>query len=338
MKKKRILIVEDEAITGMALVEEVTKLGYGVVGKPITTGEEAIEVAEKEKPDLILMDIVLRGKIDGVQAANEIFAKINKPIIYVTAYAEQKLLNRAKATKPFGYIVKPFSARELYRNIEIALYKHQIEIELENNYKNLKKIFLQAINAMAAIVATKNREFEIHQHNVAKLAVAIAKELKLEEGEIEAIEIAALVHAVGLIGLSNDLLRNAKNFRKEEEALYQRYPEYGYEILKNIKFPWPIAEIVLQHRELLDGSGFPNGLKKAKILFPAKILGVAFFVDNNICGGLTGKKLSINDTIKELEKNKGKLFNEDIVAACIKILKSKECMLVKCESDGEHVE
>lgn len=130
MTATRILVVEDEQIVAEDLKMTLETLGYEVAG--ITSrGETAVELAESESPDLILMDIMLAGAMDGISAASHIRARFNIPVIYVTAYADSNLVERAKQTEPFGYIVKPFNEREVQSNIEIALFKHHMELELK---------------------------------------------------------------------------------------------------------------------------------------------------------------------------------------------------------------
>jgi PAS domain S-box-containing protein len=129
MKKINILIVEDDNIIAMELQSRLEEHGYGICG-PYAYGEQVIEEFSELKVDLILMDINLKGSIDGIQTASIIKEKYRKPIIYLTAFSDKKTLDRAKITEPFGYIIKPFEERELFTNIEMALYKHQMELKL----------------------------------------------------------------------------------------------------------------------------------------------------------------------------------------------------------------
>lgn len=125
----KILIVEDEKIVALDIENSLKELGYKITGK-VSSGEEAIESAELKHPDLVLMDIHLKGKIDGISAANTIYKEHNVPVVYLTAYSDQETLKYAKITEPFGYILKPFKERELHVVIETALYKHQLEAQL----------------------------------------------------------------------------------------------------------------------------------------------------------------------------------------------------------------
>jgi len=122
------MIVEDEWTVADDIKMFLERLGYTVTSVS-SSGEEAIQNAEKDKPDLVLMDIVLEGEMDGIEAASEIRTRFNIPIVYLTAYADDKILERAKITEPSGYIVKPFVNEDLKINIEMALYKDKTEKE-----------------------------------------------------------------------------------------------------------------------------------------------------------------------------------------------------------------
>ena len=128
MANTRIMIVEDEWTVAEDIKISLQNLGYAI-SSVTSSGKEAIQKAEEDRPDLVLMDIVLQGEMDGIEAANQIRSRFNIPIIYLTAYADEKVLERAKITEPSGYIVKPFINEDLKIAIEIALYKHKAKKE-----------------------------------------------------------------------------------------------------------------------------------------------------------------------------------------------------------------
>ncbi|WP_370575902.1 response regulator [Methanomethylovorans sp.] len=125
MTDAKILVVEDENIVALEIKKRLQKLGYIVPGVA-STGEDAISKVEGILPDLVLMDIMLKGEIDGIHAAGEIRKRFNIPVIYLTAYSDEETLQRAKLTEPYGYILKPFEEDDLRTTIEIALYRHQV--------------------------------------------------------------------------------------------------------------------------------------------------------------------------------------------------------------------
>src|SRR5688572_7457583 len=132
MEKVRMLVVEDERIVSMDLQRRLKAMGYEIAGSAVS-GEEAIEKAEALRPDMVLMDIMLDGELDGTQAAEIIRSRFSIPVVYLTAYADSATLERAKITEPFGYILKPFEERELHGHIEIALYKARMEKKLKDS-------------------------------------------------------------------------------------------------------------------------------------------------------------------------------------------------------------
>jgi len=126
MSANKILIVEDEAVVSLDISRRLEKMGYEVMGR-LASGEEAIAAIQEERPDLVLMDINLQGEIDGIETATKLYKEHNLPVIYLTAYAGESTLERAKESKPYGYILKPFKERELHAAIEIAISRHETE-------------------------------------------------------------------------------------------------------------------------------------------------------------------------------------------------------------------
>jgi PAS domain S-box-containing protein len=150
MARKRILIVEDEIITAKDIEECLQDNGYAVHAIA-SSGEEAIKKVKEGNPDLVLMDIMLKGEMDGIETAGQIRSISNIPVVYLTAFSDKNILERAKITEPFGYILKPFNERELHINIEIALYKHKMERELKESERWLASLLK---NLGEAVMAT----------------------------------------------------------------------------------------------------------------------------------------------------------------------------------------
>src|SRR4051812_37196128 len=150
MTHPRILVVEDEGIVAMEIQNRLNSMGYAVVAV-VPAGEAAIKKAGELQPDLVLMDIRLKGKLDGISAAEQIRAQFDIPVIFLTAYADEHTLQRAKVTEPYGYVLKPFEERELHIAMEVALYKHRVEHRLKENEHRLAT----TLNSIGdAVVAT----------------------------------------------------------------------------------------------------------------------------------------------------------------------------------------
>lgn len=137
-KKLRILIAEDEKIIALDIRNTLKSLGYEVIGI-VNNGDEAVASAENLRPDLILMDIMLNGGINGIEAAKIILPKYDIPVIYLTALSDSETLNKAKVTEPFGYVLKPYDARVLNSSVEMAVYKHKIDSDLRKKTRELEE-------------------------------------------------------------------------------------------------------------------------------------------------------------------------------------------------------
>ncbi len=147
MESTKILVVEDEWIVADQLYNDLKQSGYAV-SEPVSTGEDAIKSIETDKPDLVIMDVMLQGKMDGVETAEQIYARFDIPVIYLTAYTSSNLLERAKKTRPCSYLVKPFEYSELQCNIEIALHNHKKEKELKERHELLESTVKKTIDAI----------------------------------------------------------------------------------------------------------------------------------------------------------------------------------------------
>jgi len=191
MGKTRILVVEDEAIIAMTLRNRLLGLGYDVP-PTVFTGQEALEKAAELRPDLVLMDIRLRGDMDGIAAADQVRARFDIPVIYLTAYADKETLARAKVTEPYGYILKPYQERELHTAIEIALYKHRVQQEREELAARLRQAEkLEAVAMLAAGVAH-------HFNNL--MAVVVGYASLLRDGPIEQDELPGHLETIQAAG------------------------------------------------------------------------------------------------------------------------------------------
>jgi putative nucleotidyltransferase with HDIG domain len=163
-----------------------------------------------------------------------------------------------------------------------------------------------------------------HQQRVADLTKAIAQELKLPADQIESIYMAAAIHDIGKISLPAEILVKPIQLSNIEISLIQAHAQAGYDILKGIEFPWPIADIVLQHHERMNGSGYPQGLAGDKILFEARIIGVADVVETMASHRPYRPSIGTDKALEEIAKNKGVLYDPLAVDACLVLFNDKK--------------
>ena len=190
--------------------------------------------------------------------------------------------------------------------------------------KEMHKIIEGTVNIITKVVEIRDPYSMGHQQRVSKLATAIAQEMELPRDKIEGTKIASLVHDIGKVNLPTEIISKPGKLIEVEFNLIKNYPKVGYDILKKVDFPWPIAEIVLQHQEKIDGSGYPKGLKGDEICIEAKILGVANVVEAMSSYKSYRPALSIDEALAEIAENKNILFDPQVVDTCIKLFKEKD--------------
>ena len=189
-------------------------------------------------------------------------------------------------------------------------FQHSISISLH-----------EVIETLANVIVARDSDTAGHQKRVANLASAIAAKLNLPLHTIEGIHLSALIHDIGKIAIPAEILTKPKALTNFELAMLRNHVQTGYDILKNIHFPWNVAQIVLQHHERIDGSGYPNGLKGDSICEEAKIIAVADVVEAISSDRPYRKSRGIEAALDEITTNSGKLYDARVVEACLKVFK-----------------
>lgn len=199
----------------------------------------------------------------------------------------------------------------------------QTQNKLEKTLDKLNKAVQATVRALSLTLEQRDAFTAGHQERVARLACIIARELELEEERIQGLYFAGLVHDIGKISVPSEILSKPTRLSDIEFSLIKQHPQVGFEILKDIEFPWPIADVVLQHHERIDGSGYPNGLSGNQILKKAKILAVADVVEAMTSHRPYRPGLGLNAALEEVEKNRGTLYDQDTVEVCLKLFREK---------------
>jgi HD-GYP domain-containing protein (c-di-GMP phosphodiesterase class II) len=207
-------------------------------------------------------------------------------------------------------------------NEDITIKKEGIE--------RIKKALGATVQAIAVTVETRDPYTAGHQRRVANLARSIATEMNLPADQIDGIRMAATIHDLGKISVPAEILSKPTKLTALEFSLIKTHPQSGYDILKDIDFPWPVARTVLEHHERMNGSGYPNGLTGDDILIESRILAVADVVESMASHRPYRLSLGIEAALQEIEKNKGTLYDNTVADVCLRVFREKDYQLPCC--------
>jgi HD-GYP domain-containing protein (c-di-GMP phosphodiesterase class II) len=201
--------------------------------------------------------------------------------------------------------------------------RKQAEKNLQISYDQLREALIATINTLASTVEIRDPYTAGHQQRATILACAIAEEMGLSEERIEGIRMAGSIHDIGKIEVPAEILSKPGPLTEIQYEMVKIHPRTGHDILKGIKFPWPVAQIVLQHHERMDGSGYPHGVKGEEIMLEARILAVADVVEAISYHRPYRPSRGIDKALEEISQNRGVLYDPDVVDACIKLFVEK---------------
>jgi PAS domain S-box-containing protein/putative nucleotidyltransferase with HDIG domain len=201
--------------------------------------------------------------------------------------------------------------------------RKQAEEKLASSIEDLRRTIGATVQVIAHVVESRDAYTAGHQRRVADLARSIASEMQLPSHIVEGIRVAGVIHDIGKISVPAEILSKPGELRRKEFELIKDHPQTGYEILKDVEFPWPVAEIVLQHHERMDGSGYPRGLRRDEILLEARIIAVSDVVEAIASHRPYRPARGIDVALEEIEKNRGILYDPDVVDACVRLFKEK---------------
>ena len=197
------------------------------------------------------------------------------------------------------------------------------EGRLKSLLSRLKSSFRGIVDALAETVEIKDPQTGGHQRRVAQLAVAIAREMGFSLNRLEGIRVAGLLHDIGKIAIPSEILSKPGELNHLEEEFIKSHCQVGFDLLKNIDFPWPVLPAILQHHERLDGSGYPAGLTDKDIILEARILGVADVIEAMISSRSYGPAQGIDQALEEIHQKAGILYDPEVVDICLKLFVEK---------------
>jgi putative two-component system response regulator len=333
MEKERdlVLIVDDNSTNIDLLVSTLTndyRLGVAI------NGPRTLEYVSRQKPDIILLDIMMPG-MNGFEVCSRLKADPETrdiPIIFITAVNDVSRKIKGFELGAVDYITKPFLAEEVRERVRThlalksmreQLADRNINLELKVGEKTieLEKMLEATISTITLMAETRDPYTSGHQQRVADLACAIAKHMGLSKDIIRAVELAGILHDIGKIRVPTSVMNRPGRLLEAERELLKIHPEVGSRLLKRIPFTMPVADIVLQHHERMDGSGYPFGLKGDQILLEARILAVADVTEAQSSYRPYRPALGIDVALEEISKNSGKFYDPEVVEACLTLFR-----------------
>jgi len=336
---KQILIVDDERPIRMLLQKILEANGY--ICRTAEHAAEARELMVERASDLILCDINMPGE-SGLDFIRYVLkAHPETAAIMVSAIGDPLLAESMLQLGVYDYIIKPMDRNGILisvanafrrRDLEIAnrSYRRNLEKMVDERTDSLKRSMTQLekamngiVRAIAHTVETRDPYTAGHQRRVADLAAAIAGEVGFDRDKVEAVRMAAIIHDLGKISVPAEILSKPSRLTVNEFNLIKEHPQVGYDILKDIDFPWEIATMVYQHHEKLDGSGYPLGLAGSDILPESRVLTVADIVEAMASHRPYRPGLGIDIALGEIDKNKGKLYDPEVARACQALFNEK---------------
>jgi len=324
----KILIVDDEEDVRLLLEQILEKKGYTCV-LAVDAGE-ARDCLKEHDCDLVLCDINMPGE-SGLELIRDVSAKQRDvAVVMVTGIDDPVVAESVFEVGAFDYVAKPIRRNRILRSVANALRRRELEIANRAYREGLEQMVAERtfqlkealdgiIHAIASTVEIRDPYTAGHQLRVAGLAFAIAREMGFSKAQAEGVRVAGTIHDLGKISVPAEILSRPGLLTEMEFEIIKTHPQAGYDILKDMKFPWPLARIVLQHHERMDGSGYPQGLSGENTLMEARILAVADVVEAMASHRPYRPALGIDVALKKISKNKGVLYDPEVVDACLKV-------------------
>jgi len=336
--KASILVVDDDVSVCRLLKKILERDGYAC--ETVKDAETALIKIGIQTFDLVISDINMPGK-SGIELLKEIKKNYpNMPTLMISGIKDTNTSDSAISLGAYDYILKPFQKNQVLISVKNSLRRRCLELqdrfELENMEKiintqtndlnisrvKLKKTLDGVIKSMAFILETRDPYTAGHQQRVSELCVAIGNEMGFSAEQLYWLKMAAMIHDIGKISVPAEILCKPTRLTDAEFSIIKEHPETGYNILKEIDFPYPIAEIIRQHHERLDGSGYPRGLAEDQIFVEARILAVADVVEAMASHRPYRASLGIDAALKAISAGEGQ-YDPHVVETCCNLFEKK---------------
>jgi putative two-component system response regulator len=318
LKTLSVLYVEDDEEV-RALLTRFLQRWVGTL-YIATNGKEGSEAFREHNPDVVITDIKM-PVMDGLEMSSLIKTSSSEvPIIVITAYSERDYFIRAIEIGVDRYVTKPVNTDTLLQAIyKSASHRHH-QLEMEQAKQDIVDALEQTIGVLSRAIELRDLYTDGHQKRVALLATAIAEDMGMPSDTVTGIRLGSLVHDVGKIKVPAEILSCPRKLTKDEMDIIKTHLSAGYDILEGATFPWPVARMVLEHHERLDGSGYPSGLKGEEICLEARVVAVADVVEAMTSFRPYRAALGVDAAVEEIRNGRGTLYDSTVVDSCIRVL------------------
>lgn len=310
-RKYKILIVDDEP-DNLALLYRTLRTKYDIT--KASNAIEALETLKSEEFDCILSDHKM-PLMDGVEFLKRVYDMQPKTMrLLVTAYSDVKILIDAiNYAKIYRYIKKPYTPDKLMLIVESALETYQLKIDNENLITDLKDLFSGTIKAIIEALDAKDSFTLGRSRRVAFYALKIVNKMALSPSEVSQIELAGLLHDIGMIGVAENILNKTQQLTEDEYEKIKMHVQYSVKILEDIKQLQDITEIIKYHHEHYDGNGYPYGLKGEEIPLGSRIIAIADAYDSMISNRAYRKSRTPAEALEIIRNGAGVQFDPYLV-------------------------
>ena len=295
------------------------------------SGPDGLEAIRTRGPYAVVVSDYRMPVMDGIEFLAHV-SEISPESVRMMLTGQPDLQTAMKAVnqgRVFRFLTKPCPPEDLARAVSEGIKYYQLtqaEQEL-SGLKRWRKSLEEMILAFVTLMEMRDPYTAGHQTKVTQLALTLARELEMPDGTCQAIRLAGTVHDIGKMYVPSEFLNRPGRLTEVEFNVIKMHPQVGYDILKTVDFEYPIAAIVQQHHERLDGTGYPLGLKGDDILIESRIITVADVIDAMISHRPYRPGLGMDAALAEIEKNKGTFYDPDVVRACVKLVRDKALKL-----------
>lgn len=323
-----IMVVDDDVSVCRIMQAGIEHAGYQcfIADNPNT----ALEMLDWHHVDVLVTDIRMPG-MSGIELGQIVKSRYRADVIIMTGFISDFNYEDIVEQGASDFIQKPVRVAEFIARLKRVLWERAAKLELKQTLSQLQLNLDKFQRAMEGIVQAISVAVEMrdpytagHQQRVADLSCAIARQMGIHQDDIYGLRMASVIHDLGKITVPAGILSKPGRLSKLEYELIKSHVQAGYDILKRIEFPWPIADIILQHHERLDGSGYPQGLKNDQIMLPARILAIADVFETIASHRPYRPALGLQPAIDELSANRGKLYDTQAVDVCLELVRTGE--------------